>query len=139
MPSPNAPLVGAGGRTVRLRDFKPTPLLLNFWASWCPPCVHELPALQVLDAALRGKGMAVALVGLDRGGREFGEAHLERMGVAVEFSLYDETRMLARGFGLRVMPSSYLIGADGIVRGAVEGPEAWDDPAVVDRVAGLLS
>ena len=124
---------------MRLADLRPTPLLLNFWASWCAPCIHELPTLQGLDAALRGRGMAVALVGTDRKGREFGEAFLEERGIDIPLSLYDERRELARAFGVRAMPSSYLVAGDGTVRGLVEGPAVWDDPAVVERVAQLLS
>lgn len=139
LPSPNTSFQDANGGVVRLADFKPTPLLLNFWASWCPPCIHELPTLQGLDNALRKRGMAVMLVGVDRKGHGFGEAFLGRMGIEVPFSLYDKDRELARAFGVSVMPSSYLIGADGTIRGLVEGPEEWDDPAVIERVAGLLS
>ena len=138
-PSPNTVVTDAGGRAVRLADYRPTPLLLNFWASWCAPCVHELPTLQSLDAALRRRGMAVMLVGTDRKGREFGAAFLEERGIDIPLALYDERRELARAFGVRAMPSSYLVGADGTVRGMVEGPEVWDDPAVVERVADLLS
>ena len=138
-PSPNTVVTDAKGRLVRLADFRPTPLLLNFWASWCAPCIHELPTLEVLDKSLRGRGMAVMLVGIDNGGREFGEAFLAKHGIEIPFSLYDRTRTLARAFGIRGMPSSYFIGADGTVRGVVEGPAEWDRPAVVDRVVDLLS
>ena len=139
LPSPNAALEDAHGRLVRLADYKPTPLLLNFWASWCAPCIHELPTLQRLDKVLRQQGMAVALVGLDRKGREFGEAFLEERGIEVPIALYDSTRALARALEIRAMPSSYLVGGDGEVRGLVEGPREWDDPAVMAKVASLLS
>ena len=139
LPSPNASVEAADGREVRLADFRPTPLLLNFWASWCPPCLRELPTREGLDKALRERGMAVALVGVDREGREFGERFLRERGVDVPISLHDGKRRLARAMDVRVMPSSYLIGGGGTVRGLVEGPEEWDAPAVVDRVVQLLS
>ena len=139
LPSPNTPIKDAGGGTVRLSDYRPTPLLLNFWASWCAPCIHELPTLQTLDESLRERGMAVMLVGIDHQGGGFGEAFLERHGVDIPLTLYDEKREFARAFGVRGMPSSYFIGADGTVRGLVEGPEEWDRPEVLGEVVRLLS
>jgi len=138
LPSPNTDLEFRDGTRRRLSDFRPTPLLVNFWASWCPPCVHELPSLQVLDQALRREGMAVLLVGLDRKGREFGQSFLEERGISIPYSLFDQPGELARELAIRVMPTSFLIASDGTVRGKVEGPLDWGDPEVISAVAASL-
>lgn len=138
LPSPNTDLEFHDGTRRRLSDFTPTPLLVNFWASWCPPCVHELPSLQVLDQALRKEGMAVLLVGLDRKGREFGQSFLEQRGIAIPYSLYDQPGVMARELSIRVMPTSFLIGSDGTIRGKVEGPLDWGDPDIISSVASSL-
>ena len=139
LPSPNTAIDDGTGAMVRLADYAPTPLVVNFWASWCPPCVHELPALQGLDRAIRQQGMAVALVGVDRKGRDFASGFLADRGIDIPYSLYDPRGKLARELGVRVMPNTFLIGSDGGVRGLIEGPEQWDDPAVTGRVIELLS
>ena len=106
MPSPNAPIENMAGERVLLSDYAPMPLLVNFWASWCPPCVHELPALGVLDKALRERGMAVLLVNIDGKGRGFAADFLSDLGVDIAFSMLDSERcmngmlplMKSRGF-----------------------------------------
>lgn len=139
LPSPNAVLEAHDGTQRQLSDYAPTPLLVNFWASWCPPCVHELPSLVQLDAALRSRGMAVLLVGVDRKGRAFGEAFLKDRGIEMPYSTYDPKSTLARALNIRVMPSSFLIGADGEIRGKVEGPLDWGTPEVISAVAAALA
>jgi len=138
LPSPNTELEFHDGTRRQLADFIPTPLLVNFWASWCPPCVHELPSLMVLDQALREEGMAVLLIGLDRKGREFGQRFLEDRGVAIGNSAFDQPGELARALAIRVMPTSFLIASDGVIRGKVEGPLDWSRPEVISAVAEIL-
>jgi len=139
MPSPNTALEFYDGTSRQLADFAPTPLLVNFWASWCPPCVHELPSLMRLDQALRQRNMAVLLIGLDRKGREFGQAFLDERGITIPYSAFDQKGDLARALNIRVMPSSFLITGDATIRGKVEGPLDWGRPAVIEAVADILA
>ena len=137
MPSPNAPIENMAGERVLLSDYAPMPLLVNFWASWCPPCVHELPALGVLDKALRERGMAVLLVNIDGKGRDFAADFLSDLGVDIALSMLDSERQLMRTLSVRVMPSSFFIGGDSEIRGVFEGVYEWD--VAVNEVARILS
>ncbi|XDZ65752.1 TlpA disulfide reductase family protein [Alphaproteobacteria bacterium LSUCC0684] len=138
LPSPNTAIEFHDGTSRRLADFAPTPLLVNFWASWCPPCVHELPSLMVLDQALREEGMAVLLIGLDRKGRKFGQAFLEDRGITIGNSAFDPPGELARALSIRVMPTSFLISSTGVIRGKVEGPLDWGRREVISAVSEIL-
>lgn len=138
LPSPNAALAFQDGTRRQLADFAPTPLLVNFWASWCPPCVHELPSLMVLDQALRAEGMAVLLIGLDRKGPAFGQAFLDDRGIMIGHSAFNPSGEIARELGIRVMPTSFLVTSDGIIRGKIEGPLDWVRPEVISAVAEVL-
>ena len=68
IPAPPDAFVDLAGATVRLADFKGRVVLLNFWATWCAPCIREMPSLDRLQAALKDRDLAVLAVSIDRGG-----------------------------------------------------------------------
>lgn len=139
LPSPNTPIEDSTGTAVMLSDYRPTPLLVNFWASWCAPCIHELPALQRLNTALNAENMAVALVGIDRQGREFGTEFLANHDITIPLALYDAGGKLAQALAIRAMPTSFLIAGTGTIVGKVEGPLQWDDPQIISQTIAHLS
>ena len=136
--SPDTPLLDQTGDLSPLALRVDRPMLVNFWASWCPPCVPELPALQRLDDALAQHGMAVMLIGLDRKGIDFGAPFLAEKGITIARSVFDKSGDLPRALKIRVMPSSYFIRPDGQMIGMVEGPLEWDQPDVIDAVINTL-
>jgi thiol-disulfide isomerase/thioredoxin len=136
--SPDTPLVDNDGKTAPLSARADRPLLVNLWASWCPPCVHELPALQRLDAALQSEGMAVMLIGLDRKGRDFSAQFLADQGISIPRSTYEKTGDFPRQMEVRVMPTSFFIRPGGRIIGVIEGPLEWDKPNVIAAVKQIL-
>ena len=88
--SPDTPLLDQMGDLSPLALRVDRPMLVNFWASWCPPCVHELPQLQRLDDALASI-MAVMLIGLDRKGIDFGAPFLADKGITITRSVFDKS------------------------------------------------
>lgn len=131
----------AGGliRDLDLQDFAGKVVVLNFWATWCPPCVAEMPALDRLQTALGPEGVEVVALSEDRGGfaqidpffDERGLEHLERY--------FDAGGRLARHFGVTAMPTTVLIGPDGVPVGAVEGAAEWDSPEAQALLRKLLA
>ena len=136
--SPDTPLLDKTGDVSPLAVRVDRPMLVNFWASWCPPCVHEFPALQSLDAALARHDMAVMLIGLDRKGIDFGAPFLADKGIDIERSVFEKSGELPRALQIKVMPSSYFIRPGGQIIGMVEGPLEWDQPDVIDAVIATL-
>ena len=103
-------------------------LLVNFWATWCAPCVHEMPTLDRLQAALGGLDFAVLTVSLDRKGmaavgpfwREQGYRHLP--------ILLDSRWKTARRLGVSGLPATFLLDRRHRIVGYLLGPAAWDSP-----------
>lgn len=137
--TPNALITLPDGSEVALPDVIDRPLLVNFWASWCAPCVHELPDLQVLDRALSDAGMGVMLIGIDRKGHAFAEGFLADRGITIPARFYEPKGTLGRALQIKVMPTSYLVTADGQMIGVIEGPRNWADDDVIAAVKSALA
>jgi thiol-disulfide isomerase/thioredoxin len=136
--SPNTVIERLDGGKTPFSDLADRPILVNFWASWCPPCVHELPDLAVLDRSLSNDGMAVVLVGIDRKGRDYAEAVLAKRKITIPNRVYESSGTLPRELGVKVMPTSFLIMPGGRIIGKIEGPLDWSSPDVIAAVRSAL-
>jgi thiol-disulfide isomerase/thioredoxin len=136
--SPNTMIERLDGSKSPFSDLADRPILVNFWASWCAPCVHELPDLAILDQSLSMNGMAVVLVGIDNKGREFAETVLAKRGITIPSRVYEPSRMLAPELEIKVMPTSFLILPGGRIIGKIEGPLEWSSPEVIAAVKSAL-
>ncbi|MBI4084125.1 MAG: TlpA family protein disulfide reductase [Candidatus Lambdaproteobacteria bacterium] len=118
----------AGGRA-RLGDWRGKVVLLNFWATWCVPCVAELPRLQALQAAMAGRPFAVVAVDvLEPPGRVLG--FLAARGLALTV-LLDQDGAAAGRFGVNGLPASFVVDRSGRVVGMALGAREWDSPAAL--------
>lgn len=136
--SPSLPIITSDGSKTTPAALATMPLLINFWASWCPPCVHELPDLAILDKALRPEGMAVLLIGIDNKPPEESEEFLNQRGVKVPLSYYDPTGEVVGAVPIRAMPTSLLVQKGGKVVGTIVGPREWSSPPVIEAVKNAL-
>lgn len=126
------------GHTLGLDAFKGKVVLLDFWATWCPPCRAEFPDLDAIQGNLGDKGLAVVAVSLDRGGmaavdRFYTEHHVAHMG-----RFHDADGGSVRALGVNGMPTAILIDRQGREVARFEGAVAWTDPAIVALVQRLL-
>ena len=128
VPAPQAELLDEAGERLTLAEFEGEVVLLNFWATWCAPCVREMPSLDRLQAALGAAGLAVVAVSEDRGGLNvvapfFAERGLENLAIYL-----DPKGKFMREFAVRGLPTTMLIDRSGRLIGALEGPAEWDGP-----------
>ncbi len=125
-PAPEMPVRDGEGRELGLDRFRGKVVLLNFWATWCAPCVREMPALDRLQAAMGGPDFEVVTVSIDRGGKDvvapwMAAKQLDNLGIYL-----DGKSKLMRAFGSRGLPTTYVIDRAGGVAGFIEGPAEWD-------------
>jgi thiol-disulfide isomerase/thioredoxin len=116
------------GKTFRMADFRGRVVLVNFWATWCAPCVRELPTLDRLAATLGGPDFAVIAINEDRGGAGVAGPFLEKKGLRNLVLYLDERMSLALKFGLKQLPTSYLLDRQGRIVGELTGHANWDSP-----------
>ena len=136
VPVPGA-FVDDGGAPVRLESLRGRLVLLNFWATWCAPCVEELPAMNAAWAALEGEGVGMLAINAGEA-RETVEAFLERVPVDFPVALGDAARTLP-DWSVRVLPTTLVLDASGRVVYEALGPRDWDAEALLDRVRALVA
>jgi thiol-disulfide isomerase/thioredoxin len=126
--SPAAPFEDSMGQPVTLGSFHGKVVLLNLWATWCPPCVAEMPELDKLQADMGGEGLAVVAVSTDAQGIKKSAPFYRRAGLT-HLDLYNDTRQaLPQALKVTGLPISLLIDRDGNVVGRIDGPAQWDSP-----------
>ena len=122
-----------------LADFRGKIVLLNVWATWCAPCIKEIPALDHLAAALNGADFAVVAVSVDRKGidavrKVFTERDVQKLPIYIDRS--SEALRTVRAIGL---PTSLLIDREGREFGRAVGPAQWDDDATIAFFRDVVS
>jgi thiol-disulfide isomerase/thioredoxin len=138
-PLPDLTFTDAEGRPHRLADFAGKGLVINFWATWCPPCVAEMPALDRAQAALAEEGVVVLALSSDRGGRTQVEPFYQRLGLRHLGIWLDPRGAAQREAGVRGLPTTVIVDREGRERARLEGAAEWDTPemlAAIRRLAG---
>ena len=130
-PIPDVRFADAAGKPVALADFKGRAVVLNLWATWCAPCIAELPELAQAKARLPDDKVTVVAVDLERLGTEkvgdFLKEH-DASGLAI---YTDGELALMRAFKTESLPLTVLIDSDGHVAATASGPQKWGNPASV--------
>ena len=127
--APFGPIRDAKGDIVDMSRYAGKVLLVNFWATWCAPCVIEMPTLDRLQAALGGKRFAVLTISVDQRGMEKVGPFFKEKGYRNLPVLLDTRRRTFQAFSGRGLPTTYLIDHRGYVIGYLEGHAEWDSPA----------
>ncbi|MCI0754502.1 TlpA family protein disulfide reductase [Teichococcus vastitatis] len=135
-PLPDFSFTDAGGTEKRVADFAGRPLLINLWATWCAPCVAEMPALDRAQQAL-AEGWTVLALSSDRGGAPVVQGFYGRTGVKALGLWLDPRGAAARALGARGLPTSVIVNAQGQEVARLEGAAAWDHPEWLATLSGL--
>ena len=122
------------GKPFDLADHRGRVVVVNFWATWCAPCVREMPGIDKLQAKLGGKDFTVVAVNEDRGGVASAKQFLEKLGTT-NLALYVDSKMaMMRAFKVRGLPTSFLLDREGRIVGKLEGIAEWDTPEAEDLI-----
>jgi cytochrome c biogenesis protein CcmG/thiol:disulfide interchange protein DsbE len=135
--APEFRLQAMDGSTVNLSDFRGKVVMLHFWATWCPPCVEELPTLDKLYRTVVDKDFQLLAVSVDEGGAPEVAAFLKKNGLNLPV-LLDPDRTIAGLYGTYKFPETYIVDRQGVVRYKVIGPRDWSDPANMKLVRDAL-
>jgi len=120
-----------------LKDFGGKVLVVNFWATWCAPCVKEMPALDRLNAKLGGKDFQVIAINQERNGPKIAKSFAEKQGWKLPLYL-DPATGFYKDAKLGGLPTTLIIGRDGKELGRIAGEVVWDSPAVEKMVLDLI-
>lgn len=126
-------------RTVRhLEDYRGKVVVLNIWATWCAPCIYEMPSFARLRTAVPDTNLAIVAVSIDElVGADSVSAFVRNLGVNFDV-LLDSTNTIARDYQVTGYPETFVIAKDGTIRKKWIGPLEWDSPANVSLINELL-
>ncbi|HYF75546.1 MAG TPA: thiol-disulfide oxidoreductase ResA [Symbiobacteriaceae bacterium] len=117
--APDFELKTTDGQTVKLSDYKGKPVMLNFFATWCPPCRAEMPALQEVYKEYEAQGFVILAVNLNESNLAI-DAFRDKLGLTFPI-VVDKTDAVSRTYGIVPLPTSYFVGKDGKVVGKWTG------------------
>jgi peroxiredoxin len=127
-----------GGGSLDLASLRGQVVVVNFWASWCAPCVAEMPSLDRLHRALSRDGLVVLAVSVDEDEAAL-TAFLEKSGGLTLKVLRDPGGKIASGAYLTTgYPETFVVDAAGVIKETYVGPADWDTPDALDHFRGLL-
>ena len=137
LPAPAVSFVDLTGNTVNLSEFTGKIVLVNLWATWCEPCLREMPSLARMQLRL-GDKITVVAVSEDRGGSKTVEPFIDKLELKSIKTYLDPKSTAERAFKVQGLPTSVLIDRQGRILGRVEGAAEWDSPELLDILKSFL-
>jgi cytochrome c biogenesis protein CcmG, thiol:disulfide interchange protein DsbE len=122
-------------RTVSLAELRGKPVLLNFWATWCPPCIEEMPSLVEMQRRMKAKGVTVLAVSVDvdEGAyKQFVKDHNVNL-----LTVRDPDQKSNSLYGTSKFPETYIIDRNGVMRRKFIGAVDWTEPEITDFLSKL--
>ena len=132
------PILDEAATTRHLDDFAGRVILLNIWATWCPPCRQEMPTLDRLEARLGGADFMVLPLCIDDGGIDRGRRFYDEIGLANLPLYWAESLRVQLAFGFVGLPTTLLIDRMSREIGRLQGPFAWDSTEAVSQIRAVI-
>jgi thiol-disulfide isomerase/thioredoxin len=130
-PALEGKLLAEDGNVVALSDFRGKLVLVNFWATWCGPCIHEMPTLVRLHQKLGGRDFQIVALSEDRGGWAVITPFVTKNNLATLPVYHDPGGKAARALGVKGLPTTILFDGSGRELGRLAGVAEWDSDEVV--------
>ncbi len=135
---PDGFFVDANGEKHTIASFLGHGMVINFWATWCQPCIEEMPSLAVLSRALAPHDIAVLPLSSDHGGVSVVHAWFEQHDISGLPILLDPMGALGSAWGAKGIPTTHIIARDGKERARLEGAADWSSPATAALIQKLV-
>ena len=130
-PAPGISFSDLSGNTLGLEDFRGQVVLVNYWATWCAPCLRELPSLERMEAAVNDPEFRLLAISIDREGAEKVAPFLDENGFGALPAYLDPSGESAVALGVVGMPTTILFDRQGREIGRYTGAAEWDEPEAV--------
>ena len=137
-PLPDIDLPTLQGKSISLKSLRGKVVFLNFWATWCLPCRHEMPAMERLYGRLKEKGFEILAVSIDARGEEVVAPFVKKLGLTYPI-LMDRDMDALRAFGVRGMPTTFLIDREGRIAHLAVGAREWDGKDALKLIRGIMN
>ena len=134
-PAPDFALTDVDGRTWRLDDYRGRVLIINFWATWCPPCRAEMPSMQRVQARLARDGIALVAISVGDDARAI-RAFLAEVPVTFPLPMDPDSR-IAQRYPMIGLPTTFVVDRAGRLVYSLTGQQEWDDPAFLEQIRAL--
>ena len=138
LPAPNFTFPDLNGQQVSLSEHRGKVVLVNIWATWCPPCRQEMPSMQKLYERFNGENFEILAVSIDATGREAVAPFVRTMNLTFPIML-DPKEVIRPLYGITGVPESFIIDKEGIVVEKIIGPLDWATPKVFSFFQDLLN
>jgi len=135
--APEFSLLSLDGKAISLASYRGKVVMVHFWATWCPPCVEELPTLERLNRAYAGKDLEILAISVDEGGAGAVGQFMQKNRFALPVMLNPD-QSVARQYGTIKFPETYLVDREGIVRRKVIGAVDWTSPAAQEIIQAMV-
>jgi thiol-disulfide isomerase/thioredoxin len=132
--APDFTLQDISGKKVRLADLKGKVVMLEFWATWCPPCRAEIPAIERLHTQYGGKGLTVLAIALDEGGWDDVKAFITER--KISYTVLKGSEDVSAEYKIRLIPATFLIDKEGNIRKQYMG--GGSNEALEQEIKALL-
>jgi len=137
-PAPEVGFTDMDGKPVNFADLKGKPVVVNLWATWCQPCLREMPSLERLQSKLEGK-LVVAAISEDRGGAKLVAPFVAAHDIKSVKLYLDPKSDVGHALKTRGLPTSVILNADGQIVGKVEGAAEWDSAKMLEVLQPLVA
>ncbi len=132
------PFKNAKGETVDFSQYRGKVIMVNMWATWCPPCVRELPAIARLGSKFDKSQFEILPISIDLEGKAQVEPFLKELGMGDFNSFYDEQQQLGQVFPLDTIPATFILSKEGELIAFVRTFVDWDDQKAVELIQSFI-
>ena len=137
LPAPDFAFPDLNGQKVSLSDHRGKVVFVNIWATWCPPCISEMPSMQKLYDRFKGENFEILAVNIDSAGHEAVAPFMKELNLSFP-ALLDPQGNIQPLYGITGVPESFIVDREGILVEKVIGPMDWTDPKILRFFQDLI-